>query len=1366
MTNSVTYLGSYAFEFCAFTSISIPDSIQEINAYCFADCSQLSSIQFPDILSVVGGSAFMNCGQLTNIVLPESVTAVGGGAFRGCSQLSTVRFSAALRSVSPYAFMDCPNLSHFYLSESMTEIPEECFAGFPFTTITIPNSVTKIGSKAFWECDQLISIVIPDSVESIGSNAFGKCLKLKDIILSKSLTYIGSYAFYKCEQLTEIVLPDSLKQIDYLAFAYSCITDIYIPNSVEKIQDQAFAFCSNLKNVEIPNSVTYIGERAFECCANLSSVILPESLRQISYHLFSRCTGLKSIILPDSIQEIGSSAFLGCTNLNSIAIPDSVESVNSYAFYNCKSLKCVEIPDSVTILGSSAFENCTSLEEIRLSNSITAIYDSTFAGCSSLASIELPNSVSHIYKDAFASCTQLKEIIIPEAIMFIDAGAFRSSGLEIIQMPSRLMEIEWGAFRNSLLKDVYYPGTPTEWERVKIDSYNEELNNATIHFGSIINANLELSSEKLGYTYVPEQSIAYSEPASIQAGLKVENKAFEGFVYGDNQDQYTATISQIDITIDPPELMAFANGDSAYSLSPAASLALGESYSPPALTLVMKQPEDGAAFSGIKTVTVAYTVSGQHFGADFTRTDAQTITVDCSNTVYSNVTAALELSDDYVICNLEDWPQWDEQEKKWSRSVYSYDIDGPRAETPDTVTAEVKIRNGFPEWYFLQETNYQLDHGEHSAGYADNLARSAFYVQDIQLELTEQNSVHFALFEGSQRTCIKSFALGEYPRVDVTYTEESVLSVPISLHLLEDVSHAEAETVTIHYTVNGVQDDKPVQIEGDKKLTIRFAQKDLFVLKQDSNSEALPNFQYVNKNENTVGEVYPTLKSLYRLLENANVNKYDLMQYVNDSRGWLGSCYGVTLSMVLANSKKLDITNLNSNAKYYYDLNMENAPNLGYLVNYYYLLQYTGLLTEGNRIEQGHGQSLRAFWQSFVQAVKSNTASGHPIMFGFGWGKDHGHSIVACGIREYKDFYLVKLYDNTDIKYANVDRTQYVYLRIEKDSEQVVLYKYNKSENNMEIANYYFNKFPWSFFCYTEYDSIVKADAGNDEIKAAARSSLGAGSTYFQTYGFAPFTLTNARGETLEYQWGGSVSGDMSLLDRTIITNDVPTVRYYIPDSESFTLTHMDGGEKYCIACGDQFYTAEVNGADEIVFSVSDGVAIHGTGYTFHIGMSLNGADAFQRILGGCTQDSTFTYAPGYDEILMNTEGVFTSVESRKVTEDGIGLPVSYADGASIRTASYGGSSQRSVLTLPSMLTTIDSEAFSGLGLIHEIVIPADVAYIADDAFNGTWGILFVTEGSYAETWARQHQRTFISVPAPAQDPAEPETEIQPDPLE
>ena len=73
-------------------------------------------------------------------------------------------------------------------------------------SVTIPNSITTIGERAFGDCDKLESITIPDSVTSIGWIAFIGNKALKSITIGKGLTSIGESAFSGCSALESIVV--------------------------------------------------------------------------------------------------------------------------------------------------------------------------------------------------------------------------------------------------------------------------------------------------------------------------------------------------------------------------------------------------------------------------------------------------------------------------------------------------------------------------------------------------------------------------------------------------------------------------------------------------------------------------------------------------------------------------------------------------------------------------------------------------------------------------------------------------------------------------------------------------------------------------------------------------------------------------------------------------------------------------------------------------------------------------------------------------------------------------------------------------------------------------------------------------------
>ena len=82
------------------------------------------------------------------------------------------------------------------------------------THVIVHNCVTTIKARAFWECEDLVSVSMGDNVTTIEKCAFGHCLSLKIVRLSKILQYIGYMAFYRCESLEFLVLPLTINRIE------------------------------------------------------------------------------------------------------------------------------------------------------------------------------------------------------------------------------------------------------------------------------------------------------------------------------------------------------------------------------------------------------------------------------------------------------------------------------------------------------------------------------------------------------------------------------------------------------------------------------------------------------------------------------------------------------------------------------------------------------------------------------------------------------------------------------------------------------------------------------------------------------------------------------------------------------------------------------------------------------------------------------------------------------------------------------------------------------------------------------------------------------------------------------------------------
>lgn len=130
--------------------------------------------------------------------------------------------------------------------------------------VTIPDTVTEIGEKAFYECTSLTSVVMPDTVERIGKRAFCDCWYLNSVKVSSSLREIGEFAFWDCDALTSFEFPDSIREVGKYAFA-SCenLTSLSFPVGLERISKEAFYGCQQLKSVTIHSKTVDLGQWVF-----------------------------------------------------------------------------------------------------------------------------------------------------------------------------------------------------------------------------------------------------------------------------------------------------------------------------------------------------------------------------------------------------------------------------------------------------------------------------------------------------------------------------------------------------------------------------------------------------------------------------------------------------------------------------------------------------------------------------------------------------------------------------------------------------------------------------------------------------------------------------------------------------------------------------------------------------------------------------------------------------------------------------------------------------------------------------------------------------------------------------------------------
>ena len=387
--DSVETIGNGAFRHCQnLERITLPSALQTLSNGTFYGCAALSEVTFPASLKTIEKSAFGYCRNLSEVKLPASLTTIQSYVFNGCSALKTVFYDGSLaqwnhitankdadndadKDVLGYS---CPSLVTGDYTAQFISIKDDPFAYPPPKTVTItkytgtestvilPSTisswpVTKIGEDALKDNTTITSVTIPDSVTEIGSNAFAGCTNLTSVnyagdwsnltiqsgnpaVQDAANEQLFDFKFtpdntavivtnYKCKgTAADVTIPSRYKgkpvtAIGHAAFFNSAVTSVTIPDSVTSISDSAFINCPQLTNISIPNSVTYIGFSAFNSCTSLKSITLPSSLSTIQSYAFCNCGNLETIRIPVSVTSIGNCAFADCPSLMTVTYPGS-----------------------------------------------------------------------------------------------------------------------------------------------------------------------------------------------------------------------------------------------------------------------------------------------------------------------------------------------------------------------------------------------------------------------------------------------------------------------------------------------------------------------------------------------------------------------------------------------------------------------------------------------------------------------------------------------------------------------------------------------------------------------------------------------------------------------------------------------------------------------------------------------------------------------------------------------------------------------------------------------------------------------------------------------------------------------------------
>lgn len=469
-TNSLTGLFATADE--KFDSVTLPMDLKRVGNNAFRD-SGLNEVAFSPMLTEIGTTAFQT-NNLKSVMLPNTVAKLGSGAFA-----------------------TNPKLERIALSSSLTEIPDSAFGCSDnknwmanLTSIDIPESVTKIGKRAF-AGNNFVSIKIPKNVTSIGDYAFSsknyllKDAPLCDVELSDGLKTIGKYAF-RNKKIAEINLPESVEVLPKDVFtkevtsaggkteSYNMVTKVYV-NDISKYKDETkfpksdfHKILSSDINVWNSEDFTYgdivLDSNNSPTPASDNKNLINATIRVVTGFTDSgkeKLKANKNLIIPDvdaegnTIQGIGKAAF-SKLGVESVKFPENVKApsngqwdksitkrgdffINSNAFYG-NNLTELTLPEGVIYVGSNAFAN------------------------NKLSTVKLPSTLMLIASGAFSK-NSIKLVDMPQATDYplsIDNMAFANNKISSVQLPDKTEKVTKAAFLLNTGKEPVTKGTAAE----------------------------------------------------------------------------------------------------------------------------------------------------------------------------------------------------------------------------------------------------------------------------------------------------------------------------------------------------------------------------------------------------------------------------------------------------------------------------------------------------------------------------------------------------------------------------------------------------------------------------------------------------------------------------------------------------------------------------------------------------------------------------------------------------------------------------------------------------------------------------------------------------------------------------------------
>ena len=246
-------------------SVTIGDEVTSICDSAFSGCSGLTSVTIPAKIASVGKYAFYNCSSLTSIEIPDSITSIGRDAFCNTGIFNdSTNWENDVLYIGNYLVDAKTTISGDYYIKAGTKVLadyafDNCAA---LKSITIPNSVSRIGSYAFLYCNSLsITYYV------------GTPKQWNNVSIGTNNNYLTQNVVFECDSERPYYISGSCgENLSYVLYADGelAITGSGDMNDYTSSSSVPWSgWSEKIISVSLPGELTSIGDNAFNECDEL-----------------------------------------------------------------------------------------------------------------------------------------------------------------------------------------------------------------------------------------------------------------------------------------------------------------------------------------------------------------------------------------------------------------------------------------------------------------------------------------------------------------------------------------------------------------------------------------------------------------------------------------------------------------------------------------------------------------------------------------------------------------------------------------------------------------------------------------------------------------------------------------------------------------------------------------------------------------------------------------------------------------------------------------------------------------------------------------------------------------------------------------